>query len=131
MELEVVKIEPEKQEKILAALSELRDIEGVERVELVSRDGLPLIPDQSINTLAAMAATIIATAETVEAVLGQGLPKRVIVETEKGNLIIRGAGTGVLLVVIAEPEANIQLVAVEIERAARIVKEILGKKEGN
>ncbi len=129
MKLEIVKMKNEEQEKILATLNVLRDIEGVERVELVTRDGLPLFPDQGINILPAMAAVIIAIAETATTILGKGLPKQVIVETEQGKLIVRGVDPKILLVVIAEPETNIQLVGMEIERAVREIKKALGKKE--
>lgn len=128
---EVVKIETEEPEKILDAIDTLRDIEGIERVILVTRDGIPMpsVSDRKVNILAAIAATILATAETVEAILGKGLPEQVIVETKQGKLFIKGAGHKVLLVVIAKPEANIQLVGIEIERAVIRIKEVLGEKE--
>lgn len=110
-------------------LSDLKKVGGVEASAAASRDGLlmkAVIPiGQHAETFAAMSATMLGAAETATTELGKGLPERVIVESEHGKLIATGAGPKALLIVLTSPDAGLGLILVELEKAAKKVKEFL------
>lgn len=110
-------------------LTDLKKVGGVEASATVSRDGLlmkAIMPTgHHAETLAAMSATMLGVAETASTELGKGIPKRVIVESEHGKLIATGAGPKALLVVLTTSDADIGLTLPELEKASRIIKELL------
>ncbi|HUV83626.1 MAG TPA: roadblock/LC7 domain-containing protein [archaeon] len=110
-------------------LTNLKNIGGVEASAAASRDGLlmkAIMPkDQHAETFAAMSATMLGAAETATNELGKGMPDRVIVESEHGKLIATGAGPKALLIVLTTADAGLGLILVELEKAAKEVKEFL------
>jgi predicted regulator of Ras-like GTPase activity (Roadblock/LC7/MglB family) len=110
-------------------LADLQKVGGVEACVVVSRDGLLirgiLREGQFVNSIAAMSAIILGAAETATIELGKGIPKRVIVESEQGRLITVGAGPKALLVVIVNSDTGLGLILLEIEEAAKKLKELL------
>jgi len=110
-------------------LSDLKATGGVEACAAISRDGLLIRAiiqkEQMVDSLAAMSATILGAAETATAQLKKGIPNRVIVETDNGILIVVGAGPKALLMLLADPKAGLGLMLLELDKAARILKEIL------
>ncbi len=107
----------------------LKEVGTIEACAIVSRDGLVISTDmpeeKKADSLAAMSATMLGAAETISMSLGKGLPGRVIVESENGKLICTGAGPNAILVVMAQPQARLSLIIVELEKAAAKLKKIV------
>jgi len=110
-------------------LKDLKSVGDVEASAIVSRDGLLIAADipQNVNgeAFAAMTATMLGAAETATSELGKGIPDRVIVEGKDGKIVATGAGSKALLVLMANPKANLGLVLLELGRASESVKELL------
>ncbi|MDP2766065.1 MAG: roadblock/LC7 domain-containing protein [Candidatus Methanoperedens sp.] len=110
-------------------LSDLKNTGGVEASIVASRDGLLIranMPKEKfLYSLAAMSATMLGAAETATTLVEKGLPTRVIVESEYGRLIIVGAGTKALLIVLASTNTGLGLILLELEKSAKKLKEIL------
>ena len=113
-------------EKVLLDLKKIGDIEAS---AVVSRDGLLIAADipKGIEaiTFAAMNATMLGAAETMIFEMEKGYPNRIIVESKEAKVIITGAGSKALLVVMTLPEAGLGLVLVEIEKAAKKIEALL------
>jgi predicted regulator of Ras-like GTPase activity (Roadblock/LC7/MglB family) len=73
-----------------------------------------------------MSATMLGASEIAMTELGKSIPDRVIVESNRGKIIAIGAGPGALLIVMAEADASIELMFVELKKAAEKIKEVLG-----
>ncbi len=116
-------------ELIDKVLSDLKRSGGVEACAAVSRDGLLIRSimqkEQFAESFAAMSATMLGAAETASTELRKGVPNRVIVESEQGRLIAVGAGSKALLVVIVSPETGLGLILLELDKAAKKLKELL------
>ena len=116
-------------EMVEKLLSDLKAIGGVEACAAISRDGLLISAiiqkEQFADSLAAMSATILGAAETATTQLEKGVPNRVVVETDHGILIVVGAGPKALLILQASPKAGLGLILLELDKAARKLKEIL------
>lgn len=110
-------------------LADLKKSGGVEACAAVSRDGLlirsSMQKEQFAESFAAMSATMLGAAETASTELGKGVPNRVIVESEMGRLIAVGAGNKALLVVIVSSETGLGLILLELDKAAKKLKELL------
>ena len=109
-------------------LREICVLGGVEGSAVVTRDGLLVaseLGDVDAETFAAMSATMFGAAETAFSELGKGLVERVIVESARSKLILMGAGSSAVLVVMVDSKVNIGLVLVEMKKAtAKIEKEL-------
>ncbi len=110
-------------------LADLQKIGGIEACAVVSRDGL-LVRGISqrglfVKSIAAMSATMLGAAENATIEVGKGIPNRVIVESEKGRLIAVGAGSKALLVVIMGSDTGLGLILLELDEAAKKLKELL------
>jgi predicted regulator of Ras-like GTPase activity (Roadblock/LC7/MglB family) len=110
-------------------LSDLKKVGGVEACAAASRDGLLiraiLQKEQFAESFAAMSATMLGAAETATTELGQGVPHRVIVESERGRLIAVGAGPKALVMAIVNTDTGLGLILLELDKAAEKLKEIL------
>lgn len=110
-------------------LSDLKNIGGVEASIAASRDGLLIranMPKQKfLESLAAMSATMLGAAETATTQVEKGLPTRVIVESEYGRLVIVGAGSKALLIILANLDSPLGLILLELDKSAKKMKEIL------
>ncbi|MCZ7355623.1 MAG: roadblock/LC7 domain-containing protein [Candidatus Methanoperedens sp.] len=117
-------------ESLEKVLNNLRSIGGVEASAIASRDGLLIhstLPRKyHADTFAAMSATMLGAAETATTELGKGIPDRIIVESKYGKIIVTGAGSKAILIVMAEPDAGLGLILVEVAKLSGKIKEILG-----
>jgi len=101
----------------------IKDLEANANVEggfIVSRDGLLIYTDvEKLHTIpfAAMSATILSSAEFAMDEIGEGLPKRIIVEGKKKNIVIVGAGKDNLLAVVVN--GDVDKIFNKIEEAAK------------
>ncbi len=120
---------PDTIELVDKLLAELKNIRGVEACAAASRDGLliraVMQKQHSLDSLAAMSATILGAAETATTQAEKGVPNRVIVETEYGRLIVIGAGHKALLIIISNPDAVLGSMLLELEKSALKLREIL------
>jgi predicted regulator of Ras-like GTPase activity (Roadblock/LC7/MglB family) len=110
-------------------LADLRNIGGVEASIAASRDGLLIRGNMPkgkfLASLAAMSATILGAAETATRQMEKGFPSRVIVESEYGRLIIVGAGSKALLLILANSNSSLGLILIELDKSAKMLKELL------
>ncbi|KCZ72487.1 hypothetical protein ANME2D_00914 [Candidatus Methanoperedens nitroreducens] len=110
-------------------LTDMKNVGGVEACAAVSRDGLlirAIVQNwQFAESFAAMSATMLGAAETATVELGKGIPHRVIVESGQGRLVAVGAGPRALLVVTVDSDTGLGLVLIELEKAAKKLKELL------
>ncbi len=116
----------ERLERTIDDLSHLSDIKAA---AVVRRDGLVIthtLPDGvDPRIVAAMTAAIVGTSEMATVQLGQGRFERAIVESDEGKLLSVGAGEEALLVALVYKDANLGLVLMGMEKAARAVDTIL------
>ncbi len=109
-------------------LADLKKVGGIEACAAASRDGLliraVMQKEQFAESFAAMSATMLGAAETATTELGQGVPNRVIVESERGRLIAVGAGPKALLIVIVNSDTGLGLILLEMDRASEKLKEL-------
>lgn len=93
-------------EKVKAYIEKVQAIDGVKGCALVSRDGIML--GQSLERdfnepwLAAMCATLFASAESASGILKMAPPEYVCVHGGAHSLVVLGAGDKILVVVVAE-----------------------------
>jgi len=97
---------------------------------VVRRDGLMIFcsmpEDVNSKAVAAMAAAIVGTGETASNELEIGKLNQVVVESSSGKLITVGAGAEVIFTVIVKAKANMGLILMNMERAAKKINKIIG-----
>jgi len=110
-------------------IEELSQVSDVKSAAVVRRDGLVVthtLPDGvDPKLVAAMTAAIVGTAEMATVQLAQGRFVRAIIESAEGKLLSLGAGDEALLVALVYDDANLGLVLMALERAAKRVEELL------
>jgi len=110
-------------------IDELSHVTDIKSAAVVRRDGLVVthtLPEGvDPRIVAAMTAAIVGTAEMATVQLAQGRFVRAIVESDDGKLLSLGAGEEALLVALVYHDANLGLVLMAMERAAKRVEDIL------
>lgn len=110
-------------------IEELSNLTDIKSAAVVRRDGLVVthtLPDGvDPKIVAAMTAAIVGTSEMATTQLAQGSFMRAIIESDHGKLLSMGAGEEALLVALVYDDANLGLVLMAMERAAKEVEEIL------
>src|SRR5436309_1709386 len=120
--------------RLQAILTELRRLPAVLGATIARRDGiliahaLPKTMDPKM--VAAMTAAIVGTSEMATIQLAQGRFVRAIIESDEGKLLSLGAGEEALLVALVYDDANLGLVLLAMERAAKQVEKILRDSAG-
>lgn len=101
---------------------------------LVRADGLPVVSIFSAGIderrAAAMGATALGTATRLCGELDRGAPRRLMIEGERGNVVIMSVGGELLLIALSSENPNLGLLFMELERAAKRVEEVMGKRRG-
>ena len=118
-----------KKERIDSLLQELVASGDVEGAAVVTRDGLLVTSSLSskvdAETLAAMTATMMGSAETAMHELKKKELERVIVETRDSKLITMGAGEETILVAMVSEKVNLGLILISMKKIAqKIEKEV-------
>jgi predicted regulator of Ras-like GTPase activity (Roadblock/LC7/MglB family) len=120
-------------DRLNEVLKALMSVGGIKTAVIGSRDGLTvatLVEDQRkreyIDEVVALSSTMYGAAETVTMRLGLKMPTKVLADTDSGHLIVIGAGSKALLIVMTNPESAIGLSQAEMKKAAENIKEILG-----
>jgi uncharacterized protein len=115
--------------RIEEAIDELCHVTDIKSAAVVRRDGLVVthtLPDGvDPKIVAAMTAAIVGTSEMATIQLAQGRFIRAIIESDDGKLLSVGAGDEALLVALVYDDANLGLVLMAMERAAKQVEAIL------
>jgi len=114
-------------------IDELSRVSDIKSAAVVRRDGLVVthtLPDGvDPKMVAAMTAAIVGTSE-MAIQLDQGRFVRAIIESDEGKLLSLGAGEEALLVALVYDDANLGLVLLAMERAAKQVEKILRDSAG-
>ncbi len=114
---------PNPMREVEAVIAELRRIPDILATAVARRDGIVLAVDLPRDVdgkkVAAMSAALVGTSEYVSHELRQGKFLQCIVDTDKGRILSTGAGEEALLVTLVRPGANLGLVLLGVERAAR------------
>ncbi len=114
------------------ALEELGRLTDVKAAAVVRRDGLVVVHTlpSTIDPklVAAMLAAIVGASEMATEALEQGRFQRAIIESDEGKLLSTGAGNEALLISLVYSDANLGLVLMAMEKAARRIDEILSKE---
>ena len=115
--------------RLEVAIDELSHVTDIKSAAVVRRDGLVVthtLPDGvDPKLVAAMTAAIVGTSEMATIQLAQGRFIRAIIESDDGKLLSVGAGEEALLVALVYDDANLGLVLMAMERAAKQVEAIL------
>src|SRR5439155_1273108 len=115
--------------RLQTVLAELRRLPGILGVTIARRDGILIAhsPPKYMDpkNVAAMTAAIVGTSEMATIQLSQGRFVRAIVESDHGKLLSLGAGEEALLVALVYDDANLGLVLMAMERAAKQVERIM------
>lgn len=118
-----------KKEKLDQILAKFMQVGQIKACGIVSTEGLLITsrmpPEMNERIVGALCSTIIASAETASSQMGTGDVGEVSVRTEQGTLLLMPAGKKALLIALAEVNAQLGLITVEIEMRAKQVREIL------
>lgn len=110
-------------------LQELIKNAGLEGASLVSADGLPvasvLKPGMEEDRIAAMSAAILSLGERVAEELAKGRLEQITIKGDHGYVIITGVGMEAVMVVLADNNAKLGLLLMEIRKAQDKLKSML------
>ncbi|MGQ4891066.1 MAG: roadblock/LC7 domain-containing protein [Candidatus Njordarchaeia archaeon] len=111
-------------EKLLHEL-EVRDPE-IQGVAIARSDGLLIADnirtDLDKDVLSAMAASIFVIGSRSSKELSGGMLKRILIEGEKGKIVLSEIKKGILIIAVVQPDANIGLLFTEIERISKDIE---------
>ncbi|MCU0632087.1 MAG: roadblock/LC7 domain-containing protein [Methanolinea sp.] len=101
-------------------LGEFLKIEGVSATVVVGRDGFVIESAVSgkmdIDALGAMASTGMGTSEAMGKELGKGELRQMLVELERGPIIMSPLSEDELIAIVAENEANVGRIRYELKK---------------
>jgi len=101
-------------------LSDLTKVEGVNAAAILGRDGFIIEHvaniQMDVDALGAMASTSVGTSEAMGIELGKGNFEQVIVELEKGPIILSLITENEILAIVAESGANIGRIRYEVKK---------------
>jgi predicted regulator of Ras-like GTPase activity (Roadblock/LC7/MglB family) len=101
-------------------LRDLTKVEGVNAAAIVGRDGFIIEHvaniQMDVDALGAMASTSVGTSEAMGIELGKGNFEQVIVELEKGPIILSLVTENEILAIVAESGANIGRIRYEVKK---------------
>ena len=106
---------------------DLKKVDGVKIIAVGTRDGFLIGEPQSDEPelLTLMSATMLKAAENITIRHEKVSPGWVMVDFEGGKIITTLAGHKALITVMTAEHANLSPIIVELERAAKKIKEIL------
>ena len=118
-----------KQEMLNEVLQDLDRMTGIEGSAIVSRDGLVIVSHLPTRVgreaFSAMSATMLGAAETAMMELARDPPERVLVETKTTRMVITGASSETLLVVLCKYNVNLGMLFIQAEKSVSKIREIL------
>ncbi len=104
-------------------LAELLRLDGVKGAAVVGKDGLVIDFETTDKTIdpdiaAAMVAAVYGSGTTVMDRIMDGKTDIVMVEGDKGKVLLIDAGENAVLTVFTEPKVNLGLIRIEMKRVA-------------
>lgn len=109
-------------EMMVDRLRDLQRTEGVEASAVVSVDGLiiasALPSGVEEDRVSAMSAAMLSLGERIASELGRGVLSQVYIRGDSGFVILMSAGEEAVLTALADQEARLGLVFLEMRRAA-------------
>lgn len=113
-----------------AILNELNEQDWVEASAVIRRDGIMLASNISAsldtkNACAIMSATIAGAAKNITKKFKRGFPKRVLIQTKKGDIIISEAGSKAILVCLVTVSYDPALMSDDIEKITQKIDDLL------
>ncbi len=115
-------------DKINDTINQLAHIEGIEGAALVSKDGFMISSALTMiheDRVAAISAAMLAIGEKTVTELKRGNLREVYVRGEEGYVILTSAGTNAIIVVLAAPDAQLGLILYDMDKQAKILKDLL------
>jgi predicted regulator of Ras-like GTPase activity (Roadblock/LC7/MglB family) len=113
-------------------LKELNELEWVVSCAVIRRDGILMASSMSVplstetkRACAIMGATIVGAAKNITTKCRMGFPKRIIIQSKEGDVIITEAGNKALLVIMTSIRYNPTLMLEDFNRAAQRIDEVL------
>ncbi|WP_424358025.1 roadblock/LC7 domain-containing protein [Methanocella sp. MCL-LM] len=101
-------------------LSDLIKVEGVSAAAIVGRDGFIIEHvsniQMDVDALGAMASTSVGTSEAMGIELSKGNFEQVLVELEKGPIMLSLVTTNEILAIVAEPGSNLGRIRYEVKK---------------
>ena len=96
---------------------------------MVSADGLPissvLKPGMEEDRIAAMSAAILSLGERVSEELAKGALEQITIKGRDGYVVMTGIGQDAVLVILADNNAKLGLILMEIKKAQEKLKSML------
>lgn len=111
----------------------LGDLNGstadIEASALISTDGLMIasaLPhDMDEDRIGAMSAALLSLGDRTARELGRGVLGRVLIQGERGYVIMSAAGPEAVLTVLAKPNAKLGLIFLDIKRATETLSQLI------
>jgi predicted regulator of Ras-like GTPase activity (Roadblock/LC7/MglB family) len=109
-------------------LAELKESGDVESSLVIRRDGLILasdLPYTESRNISSLVAALLSTSESTSMELKRGAMQELVVESEKGKIVLVSAGKLAVLVSLVKKEGNLGFVLISMERAAKKIENII------
>jgi len=109
-------------------LAELKESGDVENSLVIRRDGLILasdLPQTDSRNISSLVAALLSTSESTSMELKRGAMQELVVESEKGKIVLVSAGKLAVLVSLVKKEGNLGFVLISMERAAKKIENII------
>jgi predicted regulator of Ras-like GTPase activity (Roadblock/LC7/MglB family) len=109
-------------------LAELKESGDVESSLVIRRDGLILasdLPQIESRNISSLVAALLSTSESTSMELKRGAMQEMVVESEKGKIVLVSAGKLAVLVSLVKKEGNLGFVLISMERAAKKIENII------
>lgn len=115
---------------LTSILNELAEFEWLIGSSVIRRDGILMashisIPIDAKDACAIMSATIVGAAKNITTKCRMGFPKRIIIQSKVGDIIISEAGSKALLVCVVNELFDHALMIEEIDKAAQRIDSVL------
>ncbi len=110
-------------------LRNLKESGGVRFAIVATRQGLLVAHRGSFHIDAALTAAVTTalalSAEKASQRMGVGRVRQIIVESQEGNIVLRGVGEKGILALLLEPEANLGLISMTVDECVDAVRSVL------
>jgi len=118
----------EVESQLNSILAELKESGDVESSLVIRRDGLILasdLPQTDSRNISSLVAALLSTSESTSMELKRGAMQELVVESEKGKIVLVSAGKLAVLVSLVKKEGNLGFVLISMERAAKKIENII------
>lgn len=118
---------------VISRLTELllsfKTVGGIEASLITTRSGVnlaSLVPRRAnADTLAAMSSALLNAADIMADKLGRGASERIVIECEHSKLLVMGAGPQALFVVLANDNANLGSLFLEMGYTVATIEQMM------